>query len=112
MPRELLFSVTKKDLDVTWFSGKGAGGQNRNKCQNCCRIHHRDSGVIVTGQEERSRKQNLKNAFNRLIKHPKFKTWLRIRSGEAVLGIKQENIEINKIVDQMMEEKNLKIEYL
>ena len=26
--KELLFSVTKKDFDITYFSGKGAGGQH------------------------------------------------------------------------------------
>ena len=33
--KELLFSVTKKDFSITWFSGTGAGGQYRNKHQNC-----------------------------------------------------------------------------
>jgi len=109
-PRKLLFSVTKKDLEITWFSGKGAGGQHRNKHQNCCRIKHPDSRVIVTGQEERSRKQNLKNAFNRLVAHPKFKTWLKIRAseeeGEQIIMEK----EIERAVNEAMKPENIKVE--
>jgi protein subunit release factor A len=71
--KQLLFSVTKKDLEITWFSGSGAGGQHRNKHRNCCRIKHPESNVIVTGQEERSKEQNLRNAFKRLTKHPDLK---------------------------------------
>jgi len=32
--RELAFSVTKKDLEITYFSGTGKGGQHRNKHKN------------------------------------------------------------------------------
>ena len=109
--KELLFSVTKKDLDITYYSGTGAGGQHRNKCKNCVRIHHRESGVIVTGQEERSLKQNLKNAFNRLANHKKFKTWLRIKAGEMSMDREEERREIEKKVEEGMKLENLKIEY-
>ena len=114
MSRELLFSVTKKDLDITWFSGTGGGGQYRNKHRNCCRIKHRESGVIVTGQDERSQKQNLKNAFLRLTKHDVFKKWLRIRVAELSVDKDKEDKEereIQRIVDDMMKPENLKIEY-
>ena len=107
LSRELLFSVTKKDLKITWFSGKGSGGQYRNKHQNCCRIQHKESGVIVTGQDERSQKQNLKNAFLRLTRHPNFQKWLRIKASEIMVG----KFEIEKIVDELMQPENLKVEY-
>ena len=110
--RQLLFSVTKKNLIITWFSGKGAGGQYRNKHQNCCRIKHPDNGVIVTGQEERSQKQNLKNAFNRLANHPKFRAWIRIRASEEEgkqILIKEE---IERAVNEAMRPKNIKVEYV
>lgn len=57
---------TKKDFKVNWFSGTGAGGQHRNKHQNCVRITHIESGITVTGQNFRERKRNLDDAFHRL----------------------------------------------
>ena len=56
MSKEILFSVTKKDFEITYFSGKGAGGQHRNKHQNCVRLKHKDTGIITTGQDQRSKK--------------------------------------------------------
>jgi len=60
MAKQLLFSVTKKDLEIEYFSGTGAGGQYRNKHQNCVRLKHPDSGAIVTGQSNRERSSNLR----------------------------------------------------
>lgn len=68
---------TKKDFRVEWFSGTGAGGQHRNKHQNCVRIIHIESGLSCTGQSYRERKRNFEDAFQRLGKkllehyHPK-----------------------------------------
>ena len=81
--KELLFSVTKNDLEVDWFSGTGCGGQYRNKHQNCCRIRHKDSGAIATGQSQRDRVSNLKEAMENLVKSPKFKAWVKVRVGEV-----------------------------
>jgi len=39
---------TKKDFKIDWYSGSGAGGQHRNKHQNCCRIIHIESGFSET----------------------------------------------------------------
>lgn len=109
--RELLVSVTKKDLEITFFSGTGNGGQHRNKHMNCVRIKHKDSGVLTTGQDERTREQNLRNAFKRLCNHPKFKRWLRIKTAESLEDKEQLKKEIDIEVEKAMEEKNLKIEY-
>lgn len=111
MPKELLFSVTKKDFEITWFSGKGKGGSNRNAHRNCCRILHKESGAMATGQEERNSEQNLRNAFKRLVVLPRFKTWLRIKTAEALVDKEQERKEINAMVDQAMRAENLKEEY-
>jgi protein subunit release factor A len=60
--------LTKKDFRVDWFSGTGAGGQYRNKHQNCCRITHIQSGITSQSTEYRERIANLRSAFNRLAK--------------------------------------------
>jgi len=66
MPKELIWSATKKDFHVDWFSGTGAGGQYRSKHQNCCRITHIESGLVATGQDHRDRPSNQRDAFNKL----------------------------------------------
>ncbi len=71
MVKELHF--TKDDFKVAWFSGTGAGGQHRNRSQNCCRITHIETGITAVGQQSRSARQNKKSAFRvlaaRLIAH-------------------------------------------
>lgn len=64
MPDEI--HLTKKDFKLEWFSGQGAGGQHRNKHQNCCRITHLGSGLTVNGTESRSRVENQRTAFTKL----------------------------------------------
>lgn len=66
MTKEL--HLTKKDFKIEWFSGQGAGGQHRNKHQNCCRITHLESGITVNGTESKSRVENQRVAFNKLAK--------------------------------------------
>jgi len=103
--KELLFSLTKKDWKVDYFSGTGAGGQHRNKHQNCVRLHHRASGVTTTGQSNRERKANVKEAFDGLLRHPKFRIWHAGRVQEALTGKS-----IEDVVNEMMQPENLKIE--
>lgn len=106
MEKELLFSVTRKDLDITWFSGTGNGGQYRNKHQNCCRIIHRDSGAMGTGQSQRDRNSNLKEALNNLANDNKFKAWIKVKTAE-VTGVKTQ---IEEAVDKAMNKKNIRVE--
>lgn len=106
MSKQLLFSITKKDFEISYYNGTGCGGQNRNKNQNCVHLKHKDSGVFVSSQNQKSREQNLKNAFNKLIEHPKFKVWHSKKVME-VLGIQEE---IEKEVEKSLDENNLKTE--
>ena len=106
MAKELLFSITKKDLDIQFFSGTGAGGQYRNKHQNCVRMTHKESGVTTTGQSNRERNANLTEAFNNLVKHPKFKFWHTAKTNEILTGKT-----IEKRVEESLKEENLKVEY-
>lgn len=104
--KELMFSITKKDFKIDYFSGKGAGGQHRNKHQNCIRLTHTDSGVTCTGQSSKERSANLREAFTSLTKDQKFKLWLNRRFYEVVEG---------KTIDQKVEDdmkpENIKVEY-
>ena len=107
MNKELLFSITKKDYKIDYYSGTGAGGQHRNKHQNCVRFTHKESGVTTSGTESRSRDTNLKTAFKRMTENKKFKNWIRIKA--AI--ITEETNDLKKLVEEQMAEKNIKIEY-
>lgn len=55
-----------KDFKVEWYSGTGAGGQHRNKHQNCCRITHIATGLKAQSTEHKDRPSNQKQAFTKL----------------------------------------------
>ena len=84
------FCYTKKDFKIDWFSGTGPGGQNRNKVQTCVRITHIPSGLTATGQRDRSRTTNFRNAFNDL--GVKLKPWIEAE-------IRQQAPERNKVAE-------------
>lgn len=82
MTREHLpeFSYTRKDFHLDWYSGSGAGGQHRNKHQNCLRLTHLPSGITVQCADHKSRTQNRRVAFERL--RPLLEAWIREQIGE------------------------------
>ena len=106
--REPIFSITKKDFELTWFSGTGAGGQHRNKHQNCCRIKHVETGVLKTGQSNRTREANQKEAFLAIVNDAKFKSWLKIKTSEFLTNEAsiQEKVDstINDIIVEVKDE--------
>ena len=102
---ELLFSITKKDFRIDWFSGRGAGGQARNKLKNTCRLTHIASGVVSTGQSSKSRVANQREAFTGLLKNPKFKMWY---NGKIMELTSKQSLE--ERVAKSMEEGNIRIE--
>ena len=103
--KDLLFSITKNDLTITYFSGTGSGGQHRNKHQNCVRIKHNETGIIVTGQSHRERKSNISEAFHNLVNNPKFRLWHTAKAMECLEGKTME-----QRVDDLLIPENLKIE--
>ena len=105
--KKLLFSITKKDLNISYFSGKGAGGQNRNRHMNCVRLSHPESGATATGQRHKEKRKNVSDALRSLVKNAKFKIWHNNKVAEI-----QSLRSIDDIVDEMMHEDNLKIEKL
>lgn len=54
------------DFVVQWYSGTGAGGQNRNKVMASCRIIHRGTGITRTAQT-RSRENSFKLAKEAIL---------------------------------------------
>lgn len=106
MTKELLFSITSKDFKIEWFSGSGAGGQHRNKHQNCCRMTHIDSGVMKSGTKHREREKNKRDAFNSIVNSVAFKKWHSIKVRELTNGLK----DIETRVDESMNDDNLLIE--
>jgi len=104
--KTLLFSLSKDagDFVVEYYNGTGCGGQNRNKREMACRIHHPKSGAVATCQEERSQKANRERAFKRLCESAKFKKWLRLETAKKVGELQ----DIDSIVEQQM--KNIKME--
>lgn len=59
-------TVRKTDLKIDHYSGTGAGGQHRNKHQNCVRMLHKPTGLRSQCQDHKSREQNTRTAFRRL----------------------------------------------
>lgn len=51
---------------MEWFSGSGAGGQHRNKHQNCARLFHNPTG-LKQERQGRSREANYRDAMAALI---------------------------------------------
>jgi len=109
--KDLVFSITKDDFEIQTFRSGGKGGQNQNKVESGVRIIHHASGCVSESREHRDQIQNKRTAFRRLIEQPKFKAWFKIEAARRMMDKKRLR-EINDEVNRMMDEKNLKIEYL
>lgn len=102
-----LFSLTKNDFVIQTFCTGGNGGQHRNAKQNGVRIIHPDSGARAEHRDGRDQNKNKEEAFKKLANTKEFKAWHQVETMKR-LGLIRE---IENKVDQMMSEKNLKIEY-
>jgi protein subunit release factor A len=105
MSKKLLFSLTKNDFEIITQRGHGKGGQHRNTTDSAVRVIHRESGAQGYSQDERSQHVNKKKAFKRCCESPKFKLWLNKKIFEL-----DNKIDIEKIVEEMMREENIKTE--
>lgn len=81
--KQIVNIASKKDFDVSYFCGSGAGGQARNKVASGVQIVHRETGAIGRASDTRSQAQNRKLAFERLVKTPKMKFWLAAKVYEV-----------------------------
>ena len=107
MSRDLLFSVTKKDLRIDTFRSGGKGGQHQNKTDSGVRITHTASGAVGESREHRSQAQNRKAAFLRMVETDEFRTWHKTRSAEALGRL----ADLTAKVDRLMQKKNLRVEF-
>lgn len=98
MPKELLFSVKKGDLDWDYSRGSGKGGQKRNKTSNVARCKHTPSGAVGRSEDTRSQSKNRKIALRRLAESPEFKQWARVEAARLT-GVLER---IKKEVDESM----------
>ena len=71
-------------------------------------MKHRDSGVVATGQSNRSRSANLREAFKGIINNKEFQVWLKHETSMRLF----EGVSIAEKVKRMMAPENLKIEVL
>lgn len=81
--RQQLVRVTAKDCRWDYYKGSGAGGQKKNKTENCVRCTHEASGGVGKSEDGRSKDQNKRTAFVRMAETKEFKTWLRLESMRA-----------------------------
>ena len=99
------FRVTKKDFELSWFSGTGSGGQHRNKHMNCCRLKHKHTGIIKTGQSSKDRNVNKREALQAMINDPRFMSYCNMKLKEIETGVS-----IEEEVEKMMQPENIKVE--
>lgn len=98
MPKQLLYSITKKDFEIQTFRAGGKGGQHQDKTDSAARLIHKDSSAVGVSREHRSQHANIKEAFKRLIQTDKFKIWKQKKDAEMLLGSQS----IDKQVDEAM----------
>lgn len=72
--KTLLFSITKKDLEIQTFRAGGKGGQNQNKRDSGVRVIHKASGARGESREHRGQLENKRAAFRRMTETKEFKT--------------------------------------
>jgi len=105
MSKELLFSITEKDLEVQTFHAGGPGGQNQNKRETGVRVIHKESGAVGEARDSRSQAENKKQALKRLSESVKFKVWLNKILAEISTGKT-----IEERVEEEMNSRNIKTE--
>lgn len=115
MARELLFSVTKKDLAFETFRAGGNGGQKQNKTSSGARVRHAPSGAVAESRSHAGQLANKREAFVRLLDTPEFKLWMKRKTSELMLDAdtrERREREIASAVERQMSSDNILEEIL
>lgn len=108
MPRTLLFTVPRTDLEIQTFRSGGPGGQHQNKRDTGVRILHHPSGARGESRTHRSQHANKRAALIRLVYSHTFQTWARQEAARQQLA----RDTLDQRVHQLMQPWNLKVEVL
>ena len=87
--------INKKDISIRWYSGTGAGGQHRNRTQNCCEVTHLLTGFKASGTESRSRKENERKAMDRLFEQ--LQDEKKVKEAERINQLRKQATENGRI---------------
>lgn len=60
---EVEVELNPEDLDISFMSSSGPGGQHVNRAASCVRIVHKPTGITVRCQDEKSQHRNRKRAL-------------------------------------------------
>ena len=113
MAKELLFSVTKKDLQFETFRAGGKGGQKQNKTNSGVRVRHSDSGAVAESRTYAGQLENKKEAFRRLLETSEFVLWRKRRTAELLMDAQakeRRERDIEATVARLMGSENIRAE--
>ena len=99
MQKQLLFSLTAKDFEFQTFCTGGNGG---------VRCIHPPSGARGEHRDGREQFLNKREAFKKCVESKEFKAWHKVETMKRLGQLK----DIENKVDKMIDEKNLKVEYV
>jgi len=106
--KQKILSVSIKDCEIQTFTCGGKGGSGKDTSNTGVRIIHKPSGAVGECREERHQHINKQRAFKKMAQSPQMQNWLKQES----LRIIGKLPDIEKRVDELMEQQYLKVEYL
>lgn len=103
-------TIPAKDLKIEWYSGTGAGGQNRNKVQNSCRITHIPTGIVATAQTRdrinslRLASQNIQERVDTIAKECYNNNIASTRKNQVGSGMRGDKIRTYRFQDDRVQD--------